>query len=308
MYSTLLYTYSNIKKTIFYISILLVFGCDNQMTSPVLVSTKHFKIQTSFMLDDRGIIINTYWGTEKKHYVLCLDNFSPSWIKSSLVHYNRSFTKSKNVSFKTYTADGSPIQGDVGICDSLSFENVVFKNVPFYVMPDNANDSKNDDGVLGIDAMSKGIWKIDFKSNQLAFASNIDSFKEISQSEIFPAIFDQQSIGVKVKFGNDNVEEMHIDLGYNGYMLLTLRDFKNISKKSRTYVMSGKFNTPAQQNFVNNLSVVDTIAISHNFFVTQVSSNEKVQERLIGLSFFKRFDYVRFDFINERIYIPKKVW
>jgi len=219
MYSTLLYSYSNIKKTIFYISILLVFGCDNQMTSPVLVSPKHFKVQTPFMLDDRGIIINTYWGTEKKHYVLCLDNFSPSWIKR-----------------------------------------------------------------------------------------NLDSFKEISQSEIFPAIFDQRSIGVKVRFGNDNVEKMHIDLGYNGYMLLPSRDFKSISKKSRTYVISDKFNTPAQQNFVNNLSVVDTVAISHNFFVTQVSSNEKVQERLIVLSFFKRFDYVIFNFINERIYIPKKVW
>jgi hypothetical protein len=38
------------------------------------------------------------------------------------------------------------------------------------------NNIKNDDGVLGIEVMSKGIWKIDFKGDELAFALNINSF------------------------------------------------------------------------------------------------------------------------------------
>jgi len=287
---------------------LFAFACSKQMTSAISVSPKHFKVQTPFMLDGRGIIINTYWGSEKKHYVLCLDNYSPSWIKSSVIQYNQSFIKSRDVSFKTSTADGLPIQGDVGICDTLSFENIIFRNVPFYVMPYNPNDNKNDDGVLGIEVMSKGIWKFDFRNNVLSFASDIDSFKEINQSEIFPATFNEQSIAVEVNFGNDNVKRMPVDLEFNGDLLMPLNEFKSISKSSQTFANVGRFKTPTQQTLVNTLSVFDTVNIGHNFFGTFVSSNETVKERLIGLAFFRRFDYVIFDFINKRIYIPKKVW
>ncbi len=308
MNSLLVYSYNSIRRITPCILILVVFGCSYQKISVMAVSPKHFKVQTPFMLDGRGIIINTYWGSEKKHYVLCLDNHSPSWIKSSLIQYNQSFIKSKNVSFKTSTADGSPIQGDVGICDSLSFENIVFRNVTFYVMPYNTKGNKNDDGVLGIDIMSKGIWKIDFRKNELSFASDIDSFKEIKQTEIFPATFDHQAITVSVDFGNSNVKKMSIDLGYNGDMLMPLGEFKSISKSNKTFVNLSRFSTPASENVVNNLSVFDTVNISHNWFITIVSSNETVKERLIGLAFFRRFDYVIFDFINKRIYIPKKVW
>jgi hypothetical protein len=127
------------------------------------MSPQNFKVQTPFMLSGRGIIINTYWGNEKRHHVLCLDNHSPSWIKSSQIVYDKSFLKSRDLSFKTSTADGTPIRGDVGICDSLTFENIIFRKIPFYIMPNNPEDNKNDDGVFGGDLMSKGIWKIDFK-------------------------------------------------------------------------------------------------------------------------------------------------
>ncbi len=308
MHSLFLYSYNNIQKAILFTSILLVFGCKNQLNSSIAVFPKHFKVQTAFMLDGHGIIINTYWGSEKKHHVICLDNYSPSWIKSSLIQYNQSFIKSNDVSFKTHTADGLAIQGDVGVCDSVSFENIVFTNVPFYIMPDSSSDNKNDDGVLGIEAMSKGIWKIDFKSKQLTFASDIDSFKEINQSEIFPAIFDQQAIAVEVDFGDGIAKKMYIDLGYNGDMLMPINEFKSIRKSSKIFDLPSRFNTPAHQNFVNTLSFFDTVNINHNFFNTLVSTNEKVNERLIGLSFFIRFDYVIFDFIDKRIYIRKKIW
>jgi len=308
MHSLLLHPYNNIKRAILYASILLLLGCRNQINPHIAILPKHFKVETTFMLDGRGIIINTYWGSEKKHHVLFLDNYSPSWIKSSLVRYNQSFIKSNDLSFKTSTADGLPIRGDIGICDSLSFQNIVFTNVPFYIIPDSTNDNKNDDGVLGIEPMSKGIWKIDFKNKQLTFASDIDSFKEINQSELFPASFDQQGIAVKVDFGNGKAKTMYIDLGYNGEMLMPLNEFENISKSGKIFDLPNRFITPAHQNFVNTLSFFDTVNINHNFFNSFVSTNEKVNERLIGLSFFIRFDYVIFDFINKQVYIRKKIW
>jgi predicted aspartyl protease len=278
------------------------------MTSVIDISPKHFKVRIPFMLDGRGIIINTYWGSEKKHHVLCLDNYSPSWIKSSLIQYGRSFTKSSRFGFKTSTADGSPIQGDVGICDSLSFENIVFRNIPFYIIRNNSENNKTDDGVFGMDVMSKGIWKIDFKNSELTFASSIDSFSEINQTEVFPATFGWQSITVNVDFGNSNVKTMAIDLGFNGGMFMPLRDFNNIGSSHKTLIDLRRFNTPAGENIVNSVSIFDTVNINHDWFITIVSSNERVKERLIGLQFFRRFDYTIFDFINKRIYIPKKVW
>jgi predicted aspartyl protease len=288
--------------------IVTAFGCRPPMAPAIDVAPKHFKVQTPFLLNSRGILINTYWGRERKHHVLCLDNHSPSWIKSSLVQYDQSFKKSKNLGFKTSTADGSAIQGEVGICDSLFFENTAFKNVPFYVMPDSSKDDRTGDGVLGIDAMAKGIWKIDFKKQELTFASDIDSFSEIRQAEVFPATFKQQTIALEVDFGENDINTMAIDLGYNGYMLLPPYDFKRVGSAAKTFVTPSRFNTPTSNHVVNNLSVVDTVRINHHWFSTVISSNEAVKERLIGLSFFKRFDYVVLDFINQRMYVPKKVW
>jgi predicted aspartyl protease len=308
MYSSPACLYNSIIRIAPGILIAIVFSCNGNPTVETEVHPKHFKAQTPFILNSRGIIINTYWGNERKPHVLCLDNHSPSWIKSSLIQYNQSFRKSKNLSFKTSTADGSVIQGEVGICDSIFFENIVFKNVPFYIMPNNSQDDKTDDGVLGIDALSKGIWRIDFKKQELTFVSDIDSISEMRQTEIFPATINQQSITVDVDFGNKDIKTLAIDIGYNGYMLLPPGDFKPISSPAKTFVTPSRFNTPASRNIVNNLSVVDTVNINHNWFATVVSSNEAVKERLIGLAFFKRFDYIIFDFINKHIYVPKKVW
>ncbi len=308
MFSFLIYLYNHINRIILGILIYITLGCNNQMNSTISISPLNFKVQTPFMLSGRGIIVNTYWGSEKRHHVLCLDNYSPSWIKSSEIKYDKSFIKSKNLSFKTSTADGTQIQGNVGICDSLTFENIVFGKIPFYIMPNNPKDNKNDDGVFGGDLMSKGIWKIDFKNDELTFASNIDSFKEISQTEVLPALFDRESITIDVSFENNVIKTMAIDLGYNGDLLMPLKEFNKISSQNKTFTTPAQFKTPVSDTIINSLSIFDTININHNWFFTIVSSNETVKERLIGLQFFRRFNFVIFDFINKQIYIPKKVW
>src|SRR5436190_8022799 len=282
----------------------ITFNCCVNAPSYVEVYPTQFKIRTPFILD-RGIMINTYWGNARDHHVLYLDNHSPSWVKRSIIQYNRSFTKSKKFGFKTSTADGSAVQGDVGICDSLFFEGITFKKVPFYVMPDTSKDNTSGNGALGIDAMSKAIWKIDFTRSELTCASGIDSFKEVTQTEILPATFSRQSITVNVDFGHDNVKPMAIDLGYDGDMLLPGRDLDN-TRSTKKFVWSGKFKTPAGERNVSNVSFLDTVRINRNWFFAEISTNETVSERLIGLAFFRRFDFVIFDFVSERIYVPRK--
>jgi hypothetical protein len=307
MFSLLVYLF-DIKRILPGILIYILLGCNNQMNSAIGISPQNFKVQTHFRLSGRGIIIDTYWGSEKKHHVLRLDNHSPSWIKSSQIKYDKSFIKSGNLSFKTSTADGTRIQGDVGICDSLTFENIILREIPFYIMPNNPKDNKSYDGVFGGDLMSKGIWKIDFKNDKLTFASNIDSFKEIGQAEVIPAIFAGGSITIDVMFENNVIKTMAVDLGYNGDLLMPLEEFNRISSQNEIFTTPARFKTPASDNIINSLSIVDTININHNWFFAIVSSNENVKQRLIGLQFFRRFDFVIFDFIEKQIYIPRKVW
>ncbi len=307
--TTVQLTYRHFERIKIAVLLFIVFGCGSQRNSTISLSPKNFKIQVPFMLDKRGIIINTYWGSEKKHYVLCLDNFSPSWIKNSVIKYDKSFTQS-NQRFKTSTADGTSIKGDVGICDSLTFENITFRKIPFYLMADDSKEDTNleDDGVFGGDLMSTGVWKIDFKKSELTFASSIDSLKETNQAEIFTSNFDQENINVDVLFESNIAKKMAVDLGYNGDLLLPPTEFNKISTSHKTYLTSSKFKTPAGENIVNCVSFIDTVKMNHNWFFVIVSSNEKVKERLLGLQFFRRFDFVIFDFINKKIYLPKKVW
>lgn len=307
MCSFLPYLHKSINRITLGMLIAIAFGCNGNFTPDTDVYPRHFKVQMPFILNT-GIMVNTYWGNEKKHHVLYFDNHSPSWIRSSVIQYNKSFKKSRDVTFKTSTADGSGIHGDVGICDSIFFEGVAFINVPFYLIPGGARDSEIVDGVLGIDALSKGVWKIDFITSQLIFASTIDSFSEVSGMEIFPAKFGAKSISVGVDFGHDNIKSIAIDFGYDGDMLLPGGDFKSIPPSSKTFTRSGKFNTPAGEKIVKNISVIDTVRINQNWFVAMISSNDLVAERLLGLAFFRRFNYVIIDFPNKRIYVPKKVW
>lgn len=173
-------------------------------------------------------------------------------------------------------------------------------------MPDNPEDKMGDDGVFGIDAMEKDVWKVDFKTSTLTLASSIDPFPEIGGAEIFPAKFDQHSINIEVDFGNNMVKTLAVDLGYNGEMLLPQSQFNRICPSGKRNTSAGTFDTPAGEKTVNKLWFFDSVKLGNNWFVTMVSSNETAKEYLVGLSFFKRFDYVIFNFINRRIYIPKK--
>jgi len=89
-------------------------------------------------------------------------------------------------------------------------------------------------------------------------------------------------------------------------MLLPSVEFKTISSSSKTIARAGKFITPAGEKTVNTVSAIDTVRINHNWFFAHVSTNETVSERLVGLGFFRRFDYVIFDFVNKRFTCRRK--
>ncbi|HTR31667.1 MAG TPA: hypothetical protein VMH27_20485 [Puia sp.] len=290
------------------IAILNIFGCWRPEASTGEVLPGHFKVEVPFMLDKRGIIVNTYWGKQRTHHVLCLDNLSPSWVDTSVSNHDHSLVRSSNLKFETLTADGTRVHGDVEYCDSLFFEGVEFRAVPFYVMPNNFGHLNSDDGVFGGDLMSRGIWEIDFRRRILTFTSELDSLRDIANSEILPAVFNKDNIKIDVELGKGVVKTAAIDLGYHGDIILPMEDFLAIRTANKKFSRPSEFMTPASASVVNDLYFFDTIKLNNNWFHVMVSSNEKVKERLVGVEFFDRFDFVVFDFKNSKIHISKKVW
>ena len=61
MLSLLTSSYNNTAKIVLAAITYTLVACNAQSVSPVSISPKHFKVKTPFMLDKRGIIINTYW-------------------------------------------------------------------------------------------------------------------------------------------------------------------------------------------------------------------------------------------------------
>ena len=288
------------------LSAVAAFAC--RRNSTVKVSPAHFKVQTPFMFDRRGIIVNTYWGAEHSHHVLCLDNLSPTWIDSTVFSQDKKMVKSSEFNFRTYAADGTKILGSVGISDSVFFEGVKFEGLMYYVMPEKASGRRNDDGVFGGDLMAKGIWQINFKTKELIFTSDLDSLNLGRGFEILPAVFGDGSITVEITLQNGASKRLQVDLGYNGDVILPLDEFKAISTGSNVFSRSDRFMTPASGNQVKDLFLLDTVKINRNWFTELISSNELIKEHLAGIQFFQRFDVVVFDFLHRRIYVPRKVW
>jgi hypothetical protein len=280
--------------------------CTRRAETGTIVFPKHFLIEVPFQTDNKGIIIATYWGTGKKEYWLYLDNHSPCWVNDAVLHRNTSVSKSENFIYNTSTADGQVLQGDVYMCDSINIGGLSFTNIPFYNISNENNNGKID-GAIGESIMKHGIWKIDFKNKRIAIASDIDSIQGIRSATALPALFTGKAIEIEICFSNGNKQGVGLDLGFNGAIILPSAAFmRAIAPNKKTVMEKRRFSTPAGSGIVDDRTARDRIQAGHEPFETTVSSNKLVTEKLIGLRFFKQFEFIVIDYINKAVYVSKK--
>jgi hypothetical protein len=284
-------------------------GCSRNLSPNVIVRPNDFKIQIPIRLNEKGIIIPTYWGNDSVEHLLYWDNHSPSWADFNIIKGNSSIKKSKEYVYRTTTADGTPIKGEVYLCDKISLGNVSFFDSPFYNIVHQV-DARRDDkiyGVFGEELIDKGIWKIDFKNEIITLTSNIDSLKEISETYILPSRFKDDLIELKVSFRNNIKETVEVDLGYNRDIFIPMKLFNIVSAgNKRTLTDSLLFSTPSSSTNVLNHSAFDSVKINKTSFPVFIESNQSNKEILIGAGFFKQFEFVIFDYINKAVYVSKK--
>jgi hypothetical protein len=267
----------------------------------------NFKVQMPFQTDSKGIIIETYWGLSHAKQRLHWDNHSPTWANNSVIVNNNSITKPKKNSYRTTTADGTFIQGDVFVCDSIFLPgNIFFTDVTSYRIP-KGTLLVGINGAFGENLISKGIWEINFVTNVITFASSVDSLEDIFKAEIFPARFSAKGLEIDIELSNHSKKKAALDFGYNREILLPWKVFHAMKLPAeRVKTDSILFSTPASAEVVQNSTVADTISIGGNPYGTLISSNKEDKRILIGRMFFMRFEFVIFDYMNKRIWVSKK--
>jgi len=272
---------------------------DTNATSHLI--PKNFKTIMPLEINERGIVIPTYWGQNKIRVDLLWDNNSPTWANEGIIRDVTPVSKSKNYFYSTTTADGSGIKGNIYECNKISLGDITFLNIPFYEIDDPMQ------GAFGDNMISKGIWEINFKAKKIIFTSNMDSLEDLDQAQLLPANFANDVIKIPVHFRNNITENIDVDFGFDDFILLPEPDFIKIIKgNDKTYKRAMQFSTPAKTDTLINTYAFDTISIQDNKFKTVFCSNEKASEKLIGLRFFEQFDFVIFDYPNKLFYISKK--
>jgi len=260
-------------------------------------------------LNERGIIIPTYWGNDSVEHLLYWDNHSPSWADFNIIKDNSSIKKSKEYNYRTTTADGTPIKGDVYFCDKISLGNVSFFDSPFYNIVHQVDPRRDDKiyGVFGEELIDKGIWKIDFKNETMTFTSSLDSLKELSEANVLPSRFNDGVIELDVLFKKNIRKTLEVDMGYNLEIFIPIKLYSLISTNNkRIHTDTLLFSTPGGSEKVLNHLVLDSIKIGKKFFPVSIASNQRGKEMLIGAGFFRQFEFVIFDYINKEVYVSKK--
>jgi hypothetical protein len=301
--------FRSLNVILLFLSICGGSSCNRYIGENVAVKPKTFKVLIPLAEDGNGFIVNTAWGDTKAAHLLNWDNHSPTWGNDSIILNNPSVTKSNKYGYRTLTADGTSIQGDVYKCNEITFGKVSFENVLFYDIAGQAKGDKTakTDGVFGENLISNGIWEFDFKNLELIFVSSMDSLKGVNQAMLLPSIFTDNNIELQVNFRNRITKRVEIDLGYNGDILLPEKEFEKITKGNyKTYEDSLNFSTPIHSQRTKQKVALDSISINKNIFETSFSTNPLVNDALIGRRFFRQFEFVIFDYINKAVYVSKK--
>jgi predicted aspartyl protease len=260
-----------------------------------------FSVWFHFDAHAPNILLKSYWGNNKNPYTFIFDNHSPTWVNGRVIEETKSIRQAKNISYRTSTADGNMIKGSVYVCDTVSLAGVAFNDVLLYKIEDTGSAPR---GVIGENIISKGVWMIDFENQKVFFASSVDSFPDFKWGMLMlPAQFENNIFTIESQFANGMKKRFAIDLGFNGFAILPLKDFDEVS--SRRSSSEVRFSTPGGNQVVKNYTTYEKVMIGTDSVGLLYSSNEKVAESVVGLGFFRQFSFVVLDYINHTVFVSR---
>lgn len=260
------------------------------------------------------IELSTYWGENKYKKILIFDT------GASYTTADSSITTDKNIAtligkapFAARTPDGKKTYVEFYSTETISIGDVSFNPVVFISSSlSNFSNAFNKSaetpvGLFGINLLSKGIWKINFKDSTLTFTSSIDSIGNITELTEVPIHKNlNSSFSLDATFKNSISRKLTIDFGFNGMILLPKDVFENIDTENQAVSRDTLTTTLASisKTTIKKLEG-ENVTISNKIYSSQIVTNDIVNFSLIGLRFFTQFDYVILDFPKSKLYLPK---
>jgi predicted aspartyl protease len=262
----------------------------------------------------KQIYITTYWGKNRKKKILILDT------GTSFTTADSSTTSDKELSkligkapFGAKTPEGKKIDKVFYSTEILSFGDVSFKQVAFMETSlSNFSDAFYDNiekpvGLFGGDLLSKGVWKINFKDSILTFASSADSIENLNETTEIPIYSSLNGlIYINAIVKNSITQKLTIDFGFGGMILLPKDIFDNIDNRNEAVLKDTLIATLASKSKITKRTLQrENVMINNKNYSTQIITFDNSKMSLIGLNFFKQFDFVVIDYSKKKLYLSK---
>lgn len=248
---------------------------------------------------ERGAIIVEV-KINSKFYSFYLSSASYSQISQSLIQELNLKINSSNNSFE----DKAVYQ-----VDKLSIENLEFDKTDFIAITNSSQSQfacKNISGVIGVNIMSRGIWRIDFKNQEIYYSEKIKDFNFLEN--VKRTSFEDKNIR-KIPFVSVQVDDkifsnIAVNTGYNGTIDIKLEHkinfpfekFKNVKYLGLTYWKSIDVS-----NYIEYCTIIPKVSLNNiDLGATMIPFNNYGRNQ-IGTKVLSNF-IITIDWKNNKIY------
>lgn len=168
----------------------------------------------------------------------------------------------------------------------------------------------NFDGMLGDDIIRNLVWKFDLINRKMYVTEDINNFK--FDGESIPFYRKNEHIVVTVKIDNADVE-LIVDTGYSGFITIDKFNYDYMFSPSKKPIFwegvsTRQFGNP-YASLAHSLRIDSTYYVNVNLDIGGVTLENEIIElhhvplNIIGMDFFKRFDYFILDYQNNMIHL-----
>lgn len=260
-------------------------------------SKSNFKVFMQYSIDQSGIEVPMMW--DNQIIPTTIDNHSPSWLNKKAIELIK--PKKSDATYRTTTVDGAAIKGDVYLIDTIEMGQFNSTSVHAYYIDNKADRAE---GVIGDDVLANTVLGVLFQRHSVTLSSEVPDLGETTELK---SNFTSKGIGIELKFRNGLVRTFYLDLGFNGSILLPEKEFDIITKNNADIrTRKAHLSTAKERQTVDVKHSAESVFINGTSYRTYLSTNTNVQERLIGLAFFRSYQFLIIDYKHKSLLLSKK--
>lgn len=193
------------------------------------VKNSNYSEKINFRFVDGHILVDAKIGTKKTASVLILDTGAPTTVSPELSKE----LGLKKIKVAVNKEENGPLKNAFPIIDSIRVGSVLFLKTGCAELEMSRiinSNCKSADGILGSNMMKKGIWQINYETQEIRFADQIAAVPDLDnaiQVDFTPAPFTGTPM-LSVAVNDSNFINLIIDTGFNGFISFETADKKKV--------------------------------------------------------------------------------